>query len=836
MLGRVTDPAQRAAKGGADLGSDATMEMPASGASAGTSSEVSTRSAVSALSPPVGPLQLAIGSVFAGRYVVEGLLGRGGMGVVYRARDRLVDERIALKLLDVGGQIADDAVEMFRREVRVARRITHANVVRIHDLDQHDERMFITMELVEGSDLRREMQERGGKIPPVRAARVALEVARGLGAAHAIGVVHRDLKPENVLVDAAGRCILSDFGIARVFDGAGSDASRATRVIGTPAYMAPEQVAAEELGPASDLYALGVVLFEMLSGQLPFVGDNPIAVAIARLQQPAPDVRTICAQPELLAQLVTQCLEREPKRRPANAEGVASALESFLESAPDDAAVESRRPHVSPQLAPRAPAKTARGARASRSIANASSALPFGTGRSSLACLPFTYRGPAEHDYLGEAVSGELIDVLSRTKGLRVLSSGALAKTEERDPRKLTEDLDVDYVVDGTVQISGPKLRISVRLVDATGAQLFSERFDIGFGDLFDMQDEAGRRIAEALRLELVTRAIDADVPDDAMQLYLQARRILRSQLLLEAPKAVVMLENVLAASPAFTPALGSLAIATVAVWFYPQGDKSRDWEAAADSVVTRALDEASDIVETHVAAARVASHRGKLREAISALRRALQIAPTSPEAHHILGQLECETGRTDEGLARLVLAHQLEPTAVYPYEAARVASFRKDEATFDRNALLVRKHQSPLVALHLELRHGGWWNDPARLANVIAQAPSLGAPFDRVFDLTARAYMREIDPLPVVSALGALMPHVNTRFGNLFRQILVEVHCRAGDVDGALEWLREAQSTVLYDVAWLERCPILEPLRQRPEFLGIVSDVKARCDSVWVA
>jgi TolB-like protein/predicted Ser/Thr protein kinase len=775
-----------------------------------------------------GPVELAAGSLFAGRYAVECLLGRGGMGVVYRARDRLLDEQVALKLLDVAAQLGEEALEMFKREVRIARRVTHPSVVRIHGLDEHRGQHFITMQYIEGSDLRRELDDKGGRLSAPRAARVALEVAQGLEAAHAMGVVHRDLKPENVLVDRAGRAILSDFGIARIFDHPGE--ARTTRVVGTPAYMAPEQVVGGDIGPLADVYALGVVLFEMLAGRTPFIGDNPIAVAVARVGEPAPDIRALGAAgsepiPEVLAALTMDCLERTPERRPAGTSVVVAELSAYL----DEVAL-AEVPLVRSASVTQRP-RSLRGGRPSRALA-----LPFGSGRASLACLPFAYRGPADHDYLGEAVSGELTDVLSRTKGLRVLSSGAVAKTQERDPRKLTADLDVDYVVDGTVQFSGAKLRITVRLVDASASQLFSERFDLGLKDLFDMQDEAGRRIAEALRLELSTRSVDVEVPEEAMRAFLQARRILRAQLVLEAPHAVALLERVLELAPGFTPAIATLAIATVSVWFYPQGDRSRDWGEASRAAVARALAEAPELVETHVAAARVASHEGRLRDAILSLRRAVDIAPTSVDAHTLLGQLECETGRSDEGLARLALAHQLEPSGVYPYEAARLAALRGDHADFDKQMAIVRKHQAPLIALHLELRHAAWWADRQRLEAITAEAPSLGPPFDGVFDVVAKTFLGDLDPQRAVAALAGLMPHVNARFSALFRQILVEVHAAAGDLEGALDWLREAQGMLLYDVPWLESCHLFIDLRKTEAFRAVFADVRARCDAVWGA
>ena len=792
-------------------------EAPGTSVRASTLGDVSQPSHLSS-----GALDLGAGEVFAGRYVVEKQLGRGGMGVVYLVRDRLVDERIALKLLDVSSSLPD-AIDMFRAEVRTTRKITHPNVVRVHALDEHLGRLFLTMEYVAGSDLRREMDEGGGRLDVARAARVGLEIAEALSAAHAIGVVHRDLKPENVLVDPTGRLILTDFGISHALD---QKVELGGRSIGTPTYMAPEQVTGSQVGPRTDLYALGVLLFEAIVGRPPFVGENAVAVAVARLDTAPPDIRSLFPVPQPLGELIMSALELDPEKRPASAEDVASVLDAYLQTLGPDS---GRKSHGEVLLT-RTPTRTAKPTRPANSIA-----VPFATGRRALAVLPFSYRGAAEHDYLGEALAGELIDVLSRTKGLRVLASGAVTRVgDSRDPQKISGDLDVDYIVDGSVQTAGSKLRVSVRLVDATGLQLTSARFDLGLADVFEMQDEAGRRIAEALRLELVTRSAGVHVPEEVVELYLRARTILRTQQFLLASQATEMLEKALQLSPGFAPAVASLALATVYVWFYPQGAPKRDWQAAAETAVTNALAAAPDLAESQVAAARLASHRGKLREAVEAVRRAVELAPTSPDPQYLLGQLECETGRVDEGIARLAMAFQIEPALTYPYEAARAAALRGDQAAYDRHIAACVRIEPGLAVTHMKLRQASWTHNVARLRAVVDEAATMAPPFDRVVDVVAKCYLREADPALAVSVMSPLLGFVNMRFGGLLRQVLVEVHADAGDIEGALEWLEEAHSSILYDRFWLDRCPLLEPLRAQPKFISIAASVRARCDAVW--
>jgi serine/threonine-protein kinase len=769
------------------------------------------------------PREREAGSLFAGRYVVERLLGRGGMGEVYLARDRLIGERVALKVLAVPAESAAQALEMLGSEVRLARKVTHPNVVRIHDLEEHAGQLFMTMEYVEGSDLRALLEAEGGRLSPSRAARIGRDVAEALAAAHAVGVVHRDIKPENILIERGGRVLLTDFGIARAH-GAAQPEGRREAVVGTPAYMAPEQVASEPLGPYTDVYALGVVLFELVSGAQPFIGDGALQLAVARLTQQPRDVRTVAELPEPLAALIDACLRREPEGRPASGAQLADALDAFLtEAGPGPSSLPPTR---EPTLV-RTPARTGKVTRGG---------APLAPRQRALACLPFAYRGPESESWLGEAISGELIDVLARTRGLRVMSAGAVARvSHDRDPTRLAKELGVDFVVDGAVQLAQGRLRIVVRLVDAAGMQLSSDRFDIEWGDIFEVQERAGRRIAEALRMEISTAVSPDDVPREAIESYLRARRILRSGHFMKAAEAIAMLERALELAPGFPPAIAAHAHAAVQIWFMPNEAPARDWRKVAEESVARALELAPDVPDSQVAAARFASHRGDLRTAVLALRKALELAPTSPDAHNVLGLLECETGRADDGLRRLADAAEIEPSAgSFAYESARAAALAGDRARFLTHHAEYQRKDPGLASVHLTLRYGAWHRDVELLTTALAESARLGPVVSDVVATFARAFLGQADPGQAVSAAVPMLAVVNLRFGALIRQILVEVHVAAGDLDGAMDWLTELSQSLLYDLPWLERCGLLAPLRARQDFQAVLRDVRARCAAVW--
>ena len=262
-----------------------------------------------------------VAAILATRYEVLESLGEGGMGLVYRVRDRETNEILALKLLRP--EIARDPamMERFKDEIRLARRITHKNVCRIYDFNRVDDLAYITMEFVDGESLRAYLK-RAGKLSPERVIDLARQIAAGLGEAHAQGVVHRDLKPENVILARDGLVKLMDFGIARALGG-----NTTTTVIGTPGYMAPEQSQGKSVDQRTDLYALGLILYECLTGRRAFAGATPVEVALKQIKErPVPPRQLLSATPPHLEAIVMRCLEKEPSRRFASAAELQRAL------------------------------------------------------------------------------------------------------------------------------------------------------------------------------------------------------------------------------------------------------------------------------------------------------------------------------------------------------------------------------------------------------------------------------------------------------------------------------------------------------------------------------
>jgi eukaryotic-like serine/threonine-protein kinase len=760
------------------------------------------------------------------------------MGTVYRARDLLVDDEVALKLLDRADRPTESQIERIRQEVRLTRKVTHPNVVRTHDLNDANGLYYITMELIQGCDLRSILDANGPGAPsPLNAVEIAIGVCDGLTAAHAAGVVHRDLKPANILIDRVGRVVVTDFGVA-----CGLSWSAITEqgysLAGTPLYMAPEQVSGALADARTDIYAVGLLLFEMCTGTRPFAGDTTIAVAVSRLQTPPPDPRQRASVPDALAELILSCLARSPRDRPESAAHVAGALRRWRVSAALEGVaniVELVSQITSTQISNDA---TIVAPDPALSMAARERSFTATTTRT-LAVVPLAFHGPEKDAYLATALASELIDVLSRTRGLRVLSSTACEQLRsEHDNAVLGRKLGADVLVEGTVQTSGDRVRVFARLIEvSTGLQLWAERFSGTLGDVFEFQDTMSQRIAEALRVSLGTTLYRGEASHEAIELYLQARCRDWSFQRFGSAGALELLERCLDVSPRFAPAVAQHAIACMRTWFLPGQTQERDLAALALVSIERAEELAPDFPETHIARAMFSVQHDAFREAAVALTRALRLAPTCALALQFLGQMLCEAGRVEQGLSRLKLAYQLDPTlAVCLIDTARCNALRGDMDGYARVMEALEAHPSYRVATaQLAMRVATWRGELDRVREIAAENAD---PTDEIsinVRYYARIVLREVEPIAATRKHhGALEPGRSPRFASMLCQLSAEALCVAGHPNAALHWLQRAASTVLLDLEWLERCPALSLIRPLPAFAECKRLVQKRVEAIW--
>ncbi len=761
-----------------------------------------------AVTTPVG-LGTSEALALAGRYRLAGLLGSGGMGTVYRVRDLELDEDVALKVLHREILAAPDVLARFRQEVKLARRVTHQNVARVFDIGEHEGLKFLTMELVEGESLAARIAARG-PLPVAEVLRLARGLCDGLAAAHAADVVHRDLKPENVLITPDGRPVITDFGVARSLE-AGA-ARTLGRPIGTPAYMAPEQVeGAKDLDGRADLYALGALLYEALTGRPAWPGDSIFAVAAARLTQPPPNVRDARPEvPEPVAAVVLRCMARHREERFLTAGAVAVALAAA-------SAVQGAR-ETQPYLSP-------------LGLDRPAPAPP--PAEKSVAVLPFRNAGAPDDAYIADGLTEDLIDSLSMVSGLKVRSRGAVtAFAAALDAREAGRRLDVQVVVEGSVRRLGDKLRVNARLVSvADGFQLWAKRFDSRVHDMLDVNDEAAEAIAAALTADRQGPARKAPTDPEAFDIYLRARALMRNHWLTNYAEAIALLEQALARAPEDAAILSAYALARARGAFLGGAEGAHGLQLARQAA-ERAVERGPELGDPWVALANVRFNVGDPAGAVRALVRAVHNAPSLADAQDLLGRIFVEVDLLDEGIARLERTEWLEPgRRLTRSDLIRAHALRGD---WDRVAALIPElgpeaGEWRLVQRRLSIWRGQRDLEPLELpAHVDPLVHQFGHVLNEAITSGAlSAASRE----RFTALIEAADPHSRAR--RLFQQIRTELLVYVGDTEAGALAFEAAVREGLLDLAWTDRCPLLAPLRAMPRFAPLRDLVAQRAAAV---
>ena len=426
----------------------------------------------------------AIGKTVSHYRILE-LLGSGGMGVVYKAEDQRLGRQVALKF--VSGAFADDpiALRQFEREARHASSLNHPNICTIYEIDESDGQPFIAMELLSGQTVKERLAV--STFPIAELIDVGIQITDALGTAHGHGVVHRDVKPANIFITDRGQAKLLDFGLAKRLSLAELDAAGSTgftaagRILGTTNYMSPERLRGWEVDHRCDLFSVGAVLYEMMTGRHAFGGDSVIEIleAILHDDSPTPDPST-GPWPKGLLQIINRLLEKNPDDRFQSATALSTALVALR----------------SDVVAGRA--------------AMSSGTAEVSLHRASIAVLPFRNLGAEpDHEYFADGLAEELINALTKIERLRVAAraSSFTFKGRDADLREIGTRLKVETVLSGTVRWSGQRLRASCRLMNvADGHQLWSERYDREMSDVFAVQDDITRSIVEKLKVAWVDK------------------------------------------------------------------------------------------------------------------------------------------------------------------------------------------------------------------------------------------------------------------------------------------------------------------------------------------
>ena len=583
-----------------------------------------------------------------GHYLLLERLGSGGMGDVFVAHDTRLDRRVALKLPRQDDSASVDRLGLFRREARAVAALNHPGIVHIYSVEDADGLTFITMELVSGRSLRQLLDAQAPFAIP-RALAIARGIAEGLASAHAAGVLHRDLKPANVMITDDERVKILDFGVAKFFrpadmwDASGAatatDLSHDGIAVGTIGYMSPEQALGKPLDTRSDIFALGVMLFEMATGKAPFAGGTPAAVFDQLLnRQPASPLTLNPSVPASLAAIIDKALEKDPERRYRTADELLEALKRG-----DPAATERTIPAQLPDER---------------------------TRLSSIVVLPFADLSPLhDHEYFCHGITEEIINTLASVPGLRVISrtSAFAFRGQDLDVTEIGRRLRVGTALEGSVRAAGDRVRVTAQLVDAEGGhQLWAQRFDRELSDVLAIQDEIASTIVKELRLELAgrPRATRTSIDVTAHDVYLKGMYALNKWTHDSMRQAMADFRDSIAHDSRFAPAYAALAEGLN--WLYSGLGVLPASESVPEArwAVDRALQTDSDLADAHRMRGLIAmNHDWDRNGARDGLTRALQLGPGSAKAHlWNAWRLALLERRYDDALGELEEAERLDP------------------------------------------------------------------------------------------------------------------------------------------------------------------------------
>jgi serine/threonine-protein kinase len=580
--------------------------------------EAPERTAEGGRGPPIAdPAVDSLAAALAGRYAIESLLGRGVSASVYLAQDLRHGRRVALKVLhDALGSAV--GVERFQREIRVAARLQHPNILPLFDSGADSGRLWYVTPLVETGSLRDRLAS-GGPLPPADAATLGAEVADALAHAHAAGIVHRDIKPENILIGTGGHALLADFGIAGALDPVTSGERSLTETgiaVGTPLYMSPEQATgAGGYDGRSDIYALGAVVFEALTGRPPFDGDNVREVLVRRLVEEPPSARRI--RPEVPAELDRVVRRAMARRREERFETAGELAKAFREGRMDPVSQRRSRPRAKRPMAVAGIALVALLAgglwgwqtRRPPLRPSGAPALPV------LAVLPFKSLGPPDEQYFADGLTEEITSRLAGVGGLRVISrtSAEQYRASTKPLRAIGAALGATYVLEGTVRWeradSGPgRVRVTPQLIRVSDdTHLWADRFDGEAAAVFALQTEIAERVAGAMDVALGTPergglSTGGTGNPEAYELYLRGNGIIRSTNdRAEVAQAVRLYQRAVDLDPRFALALARLGRAyAVQYWLYH--DHTDERLAASKRAADSALALVPDLPEGRLA------------------------------------------------------------------------------------------------------------------------------------------------------------------------------------------------------------------------------------------
>jgi len=734
-------------------------------------------------------------------------LGAGGMGVVYKAHDNRLDRALALKLLPEKLAQQPLTLERFRREARAASALNHPGICTIYDIGEEGGRAFIAMEFIDGETLR--IHINGKALPLEEILKLGIQITEALDAAHAEGIIHRDIKPANIFVTKRGQAKVLDFGLAKLVPkglaGADTDsggkAPGSTSIVGfisgTPSYMSPEQVCGDDLDTRTDIFSLGLVLYEMATGRQAFAGRTGGAIIEAVLTRPPVSVRSINPDiPPGLEAIIDKALEKDRDHRYQRAADMLADLQQ-LERETDSVEV------------------------------------PKFIG--SLAVLPFenVSRDP-ENEYLSDGITGSLINILATVPKLRVMAQSTVFryKGREIDPQAVGRELNVRAVLTGRVMQSGGSLRIGTELVDvATGSQLWGAQFDRKPGDIFVIQDEISSEISGKLRSQLtqaekkrLTKRHTEDA--EAYRLYLQGRHHWNRWTEEGFYKAIGHFQQAAEKDPSYALAHTGIADSYVLLgWnsYLPPKDAFPKGKAAAMT----ALQLDPDLGEAHTPlAATLWLYDWQWQQAQTEFKRSLELNPTYPTANHWHAESLMTMGHHAEAIAEMKKSQELDPLSLiinvaigWTYYMAR----QYDDAIEQLLKTVELDPNYPVTywILGLLYRITGR-HESAISAGEKGVSLSGGSPLMRA--ALAHTYGKSGMAKEAQQVLDDLTELANHKY--VASHFFAGIHIGLGDGDRAIEYLEKSYEEHSHWLIYLHLDPSMDDLRSDPRFQDLLRRV----------
>jgi serine/threonine protein kinase/Flp pilus assembly protein TadD len=727
-------------------------------------------------------------------------LGEGGMGVVYKAEDTKLERMVALKFPPKDLWCDEEARARFIHEARAASALNHPNITTIHEIDEVKGQCFIAMEYIEGKSLKRLLGEKTLSLNEIL--EIAIQIAEGLNAAHKKGIVHRDIKPDNVMITDDGLAKIMDFGLAKLKGVSGL--TKAGTTVGTVLYMSPEQARGDAVDHRTDIWSLGVVLYEMCTGKSPFKAEYEQAVMYSILNStPKPMASARAEMPKELEKTVDRALAKSPDSRYQNVADMLAELETL--------------------------------ARAIESVASRGK-LSANKAQTSVAVLPFVnLSADKEQEYFCDGIAEEIINALTHVEGLRIVArtSAFAFKGKSEDVREIGRRLDVKAVLEGSVRKAGNRLRITVQLVDvADGYHIWSERYDREMEDVFAIQDEISLAVVEKLKVRLLGEEKAAIVKRstenlEAYSLYLKGRYHWNKRALDGVRKSIELFEQAIEKDPNYALAYAGLADGYNILGGFGVSPPS-DCFPKADAAALKALGLDSALAEAHTSLAYVyANYKWNWAGAEREYRRAIELNPGYATARQWYALYLSAMGRHDEAFEQVKLALELDPLSlIINLARARVLDYaRRYEEAIEQCHRVLEMDQNfaaahySLGSVYLRLkRYKEGMNELRWGSELFAGNPM----FAGILGYTYALMGKRAEALKILDDLKNM-----SRKQYVPAFMIASVYIGLDDKDQAFEWLEKAFQERDPDLILLKVEPLYDGLRSDPPFVALLKKME---------